>query len=249
MQELVNELANATSVLVITGAGASAESGVSTFRGEGGHWKQHSAYDLASPEGFAKDPKLVWEWYHERQENVLKAKPNPGHYALAKLEQLVPEFTLITQNVDGLHELAGSINVLPIHGDIWKKRCNTTGYVITHYRKTNTELPPKCNCGTLLRPDILWFGEMYDTTLMNKAYEAASTANVILVVGTSGMIGIVPDLLWRSYLSYKAEFNIEPSALNSKVDSTIIGPSGEKLPLLVARLEEEIKKRNENITG
>lgn len=236
--ELVSELEIADSVAVITGAGISAESGISTFRGDGGHWRNHSAEDLASPEGFRRDPDLVWDWYMERRQQVFQSKPNPGHYALVELAELVPKLDIITQNVDGLHQLAGSRSVIPIHGSIWEAKCLSTGAVFEN-RSTikDSEGVPKCKCGGMLRPNVLWFGESYDTSLKGKTYDAVSQANVILAVGTSGAIWIVSDLLNKAYTKYKAEFNTEKTMVSRYMDKSFYGPSGRLLPELVKLLK------------
>ncbi len=152
-------LRDASSIVVLTGAGVSAESGVPTFRGENGLWKKHRAEQLATPEAFAHDPKLVWEWYDWRRSVLAQAKPNPGHHALAAAEARARKFTLITQNVDGLHELAGSRNVLRLHGSIWMLRCLECGREREEDRRTPLpEIPPRCECGGMLRPGVVWFG-------------------------------------------------------------------------------------------
>ena len=146
-------------IAVLTGAGISAESGVPTFRGEHGLWKQFRAEELATPEAFARDPKLVWEWYDWRRGIIAKVEPNRGHWTLAKWEEIFPEFTLITQNVDGLHAKAGSKNILELHGNIWKVRCTKEEAVTENYAVPLNEIPPTCPvCGAMLRPHIVWFG-------------------------------------------------------------------------------------------
>src|SRR5260370_1133383 len=152
-------LRQANSVAVLTGAGVSAESGVPTFRGVNGLWKQYRAEDLATPEAFDRDPRLVWEWYDWRRCLIANAKPNAGHYALAELERQVPSFTLITQNVDDLHDTAGSRNILKVHGSIWIVRCTSCGKERVDRTAPLPDLPPRCECGSLLRPGVVWFGE------------------------------------------------------------------------------------------
>ena len=144
---------------MLTGAGISAESGVPTFRGDGGLWKDYKAEDLATPEAFVKDPRLVWEWYNWRRELISKALPNAAHKALVQLEIRKREFTLITQNVDGLHDRAGSGRMLKLHGDIWRMRCTVCGANWPDRRAPLPKIPPHCACGGLARPGVVWFGD------------------------------------------------------------------------------------------
>lgn len=233
---LLARLKAARSLVVITGAGVSAESGVPTFRGAGGHWQQHRAEDLASPQGFRRDPELVWRWYHERREQVRTCVPNPAHHAIVALERHFPEFTLITQNVDGLHPAAGSAKLIEIHGSLWRMRC-TREPKVWEAQETLTEIPPKCTCGALARPDILWFGESYDPDLLRPAAKAAALADAILVVGTSGQVWIASGLLAEARPdTLKIEINPEPG-LRDQVDVCLEGPAGEVLPKLVAAIQ------------
>src|SRR5208283_4587469 len=151
-----NWLGAAPSVAVLTGAGISAESGIPAFRGPGGIWKTYRAEDLATPEGFARDPKLVWEWYDWRRSVIAEAVPNAGHQALAELERRMARFTLITQNVDGLHDRAGSVSVLKVHGDIWTLRCTLCERERRDLRPRLEEIPPHCSCGGMERPGVVW---------------------------------------------------------------------------------------------
>lgn len=232
---LLARLKAARSLVVITGAGVSAESGVPTFRGAGGHWQQHRAEDLASPQGFRRDPELVWRWYHERREQVRACVPNPAHHAIVALEQHYPEFTLITQNVDGLHPAAGSRQMIEIHGSLWRLRC-TREPKVWEARETLTEIPPTCSCGALARPDVLWFGESYDPDLLRPAARAAALADAILVVGTSGQVWIASGLLAEAAPdTVTLEINPEPG-LRDQVDMCLEGPAGEILPGLVAAI-------------
>src|ERR1700685_3480024 len=189
-------LSEAKSVTVLSGAGISAESGVPTFRGAGGLWKQFRAEDLATPEAFRRDPQLCWEWYDWRRGLLAKVQPNAGHYALAELERRIPQFTLITQNVDGLHVEAGSAAVLEIHGSIWMLRCNACGREWTD-RSVPLALLPRCaHCGGLARPGVVWFGENLNPKVWAAAEQAACNGDVFLVVGTSAVVypaaGLVP---------------------------------------------------------
>ena len=228
-------LADAGAVVVLTGAGISAESGVPTFRGAGGLWKEYKAEDLATPEAFARDPKLVWEWYDWRRQEIAKAKPNPGHKALVKLEIQKRNFTLVTQNVDGLHDLAGNGKILKLHGDIWRVRCTACGAEFPHRRAPLPKIPPHCACGGLLRPGVVWFGEALPNGMMAEAEHAVSAANVVLVVGTSAVVypaaGLIPYA--RQAGAKVIEVNLEETPFSNTVDAALRGPSGEILPQII----------------
>ena len=176
-------------VAVLTGAGVSAESGVPTFRGEGGLWRNFRSEQLATPEAFRRDPALVWEWYNWRRGLIGGCAPNAAHEMLAQMEAAIPDFTLITQNVDGLHQLAGSRNVLELHGNIWRTRCTGCGQLTKDRRMPLPELPPRCpECGALLRPDVVWFGESLPLEVLERAWAAAADCRLMLVVGTSAVV-------------------------------------------------------------
>ena len=236
MQAVRQWLRDATSVAVLTGAGVSAESGVPTFRGDNGLWKQYRAEDLATPGAFARDPKLVWEWYDWRRSVIAQATPNAGHYALAQAETRARKFTLITQNVDGLHELAGSRNVLRLHGSIWILRCIDCGREHEDRRTPLPELPPRCECGGLLRPGVVWFGEPLPAKIWQEAEAAARSADLFLLIGTSAFVypaaGLAP--LAKSSGARVVEINIAETGLSDAIDEFLQGPSGELLPQLIA---------------
>ena len=222
--------------MVLTGAGISAESGVPTFRGQGGLWKQFRAEDLATPEAFARDPRLVWEWYDSRRAALAQVAPNAGHRALAELETRKPRFTLVTQNVDGLHDRAGSRNVLKLHGDIWALRCLKCGSERRDERTPLPELPPICECGGMLRPGVVWFGEPLPAEAWERAQKATREAEVLLVVGTSATVypaaGLVP--LAMSAGARVIECNVEETPFSSGLDRSLRGRAGELLPQLIA---------------
>ena len=228
-------LVEAERVVVLTGAGISAESGVPTFRGAGGLWRQHRPEDLATPEAFARGPRLVWEWYDWRRARVAKAEPNPGHLALAQLERRVPDFTLITQNVDGLHQRAGSQRVLKLHGDIWTLHCLGCGLEETNHDVPLREIPPRCSCGGLFRPGVIWFGEALPADILRHAMEAAAHAQVFLVVGTSAVVQPAASLplLAQQNGAKLVEINLEETPLSAQADASFWGKAGELLPRLL----------------
>lgn len=236
MQAVREWLNKARSVAVLTGAGVSAESGVPTFRGADGLWKQHRAESLATPEAFTRDPKLVWEWYDWRRTVLAQVRPNRGHYALAELEHRVPSFTLITQNVDGLHELAGSQNVLRVHGSIWRLRCLACGREQEDRRTPLPQVPPHCECGGMLRPGVVWFGESLPQDIWRQAEAAARAADLFLVVGTSAIVYPAAGLAHTAKAAGArvVEINVAATALSDAIDESLRGPSGELLPLLLA---------------
>lgn len=225
-------LRNASRIVVLTGAGISAESGIPTFRGAGGLWRNFRPEDLATPEAFDRDPATVWEWYRWRRELIGQAEPNAGHRALAELEQRTPEFTLITQNVDGLHDRAGSRRILKVHGDIWINRCRSCEQEVD-------DLPgdalPLCKCGGILRPGVVWFGEALPRKVWRDAEAAASRAQVMLVVGTSAQVypaaGLVPYAQRNG--ATVIEVNVDETPFSGSVDIALRGRSGEILPLLI----------------
>ncbi len=220
----------------MTGAGVSQESGLRTFRdAQTGLWAQYRPEDLASPEAFRRDPKLVWDWYAWRREAVKSVRPNPGHYALAEMAKRVPQFTLITQNVDGLHRMAGNETVLELHGNIQRVRCADC-YTFAETWEEDSESVPRCSkCGGLLRPDVVWFGEALPHDQLEAAVEAARSCEVFFSIGTSGVVQPAASLAFAAHNRGAAvvEINAEPTSLTSKADYVFQGKSGEILPGLV----------------
>jgi NAD-dependent deacetylase len=235
MEQAREWLAQATSLAVLTGAGISAESGVPTFRGAGGLWKDYKPEELANPEAFAKNPKLVWEWYNWRREIIAKAEPNAGHRALVALEKRIPRFTLITQNVDGLHDRAGSGKILKLHGDIWRMKCTVCGANWPDRRAPLPKLPPHCQCGGLTRPNVVWFGEALADGMMREAEHAATSAQVFLVIGTSAVVAPAANLIphARKAGAKAIEIDTGETAASGLVDCALRGPAGDLLPRLL----------------
>lgn len=239
LKMLAQRLLNTSRTLIITGAGISAESGISTFRGAGGYWNRYKAEELASPQGFTQDPERVWQWYNERREALRIASPNAAHKALPALAQTLKETILVTQNVDGLHgeDLTAFKDYVEIHGNLWRVKCTRSGKAWAHPTPLLT-LPPHCRCGSLLRPDVLWFGETYAQDAMHRALKAARNAENVLVIGTSGLVWIVAGLLEEAMPeAYTAEFNLEATPLSDTVDISFFGNATLSLPALVAQLE------------
>ncbi len=232
---LGKRLADARCVAVLTGAGVSAESGVPTFRGADGLWRRYRAEELATPEAFAHDPKLVWEWYDWRRQLLAKCEPNPAHHAIVRLESCCPEFLLITQNVDGLHQRAGSRSLVELHGNLWRVRCPGCETTTENREVPFQTLPPRCACGGLLRPDVVWFGEPLPPEAMQRAFAAAEACEVMLVAGTSAVVQPAASLptVAREHGAYVVEVNPEPTPLSAMAHEVHRGMAGEILPALL----------------
>jgi NAD-dependent deacetylase len=235
---LLTRLKAAHSVCVLTGAGVSAESGIPTFRGQGGLWKEFRPEELATPEAFERNPHLVWEWYMWRRGLVSQALPNPGHLALAALESHVAEFTLVTQNVDGLHQRAGSRNLVEIHGNITRSRCHSCGAPSGSAAPDPDGQLPACGCGGLIRPDVVWFGELLPQQALQQAGNAVQGSDVFLSVGTSSAVYPAAGLadMAKGAGAYLVEVNPEKTAMSGLFDEILRGPSGVILPLLCREL-------------
>jgi NAD-dependent deacetylase len=250
LDELASHLGPACRVGVLTGAGISAASGVPTFRGQDGYWKNFRAQDLATPEGFSRDPAVGWEWYGWRRDRIRQARPNAAHHALVDLHGLVGELTILTQNVDGLHALAlqrpdGSLvpdgpQIVELHGSIWRMRC----FRCRHEREDRRPGPgpedplPTCQCGGLLRPGVVWFGESLPVAATERAHLVALRADVFLVVGTSAVV--YPAASYASVARHGgakvAEFNLEATELSEHVHGAVHAPAELTLPALVERV-------------
>lgn len=233
---LIETLRHVRGVAVLTGAGISAESGVPTFRdAQTGLWAQYSPEELATPEAFRRNPKLVWEWYAWRRAIVAGAQPNPGHIALAGMERRLADFVLVTQNVDDLHQQAGSRNVVELHGNIQRTKCFEEGRLVESWKETG-EIPPRCpHCGGRLRPDVVWFGEMLPEASLNAAFQAAQQCEVFFCVGTSTVVEPAASLPFMA-LNRKAvvvEVNPVVTPLTPHATYVLRGQAGKVLPKLI----------------
>lgn len=229
-------LLGASRICVLTGAGISQESGVPTFRGADGLWKQFRAEELATPEAFYSNPRLVWEWYDWRRQLIANAEPNAGHYALKEMEDKKEGFTLITQNVDGLHRKAGSRNVIELHGNIWEIRCTVTGEVEENHEVPLKEIPPRCTkTGKMARPNVVWFGEIVPHELISRSLRAIEECDLMLIVGTSGLVQPASYFGIAAKRNNKPviEINLDPTPNTGLYDLSIRGKSGKVLPLIV----------------
>jgi NAD-dependent deacetylase len=227
-------LASPGAVLVLTGAGVSAESGLATFRGPGGLWEGRSPLELATPEAFAADPLQVWRFYDWRRAQAASASPNAGHRALAALQRGRAHVALVTQNVDGLHQRAGSTDVVELHGSLWTLRCTRDGAEREDRTPALPELPPRCPCGSLLRPGVVWFGEALPAPALRRAEALARGARIVIVAGTSSLVHPAASLPWlaKQTGAFVVEVNPEPTALSGIADERLDAPSGQVLPLL-----------------
>jgi len=237
--EILQALSSACSIVVLTGAGVSAESGVPTFRGKDGLWNNFRAEELATPHAFARDPELVWKWYDWRRGIIAGCEPNPAHHAIAELEKEVREkkgFLLVTQNVDGLHRRAGSEKVVELHGNIWQVRCIREGTTREDQEVPLSSIPPPCErCGGLLRPDVVWFGESLDPGIIQQAWAAAESCDLMLVVGTSAVVHPAASLplVAKQNDALVIEVNIQPTPLTRLADLSLYGKAGDILPPLL----------------
>lgn len=238
--ELLSFLRAATRVAALTGAGVSQESGLRTFRdAQVGIWAQYRPEDLATPEAFERNPRLVWDFYATRREGAGEAQPNAGHLALVGLEKRFAQFTLITQNIDGLHQRAGSRNLIELHGNLRRIRCSRACGVIDEWDELPEVVPTCPKCGAPLRPDVVWFGENLPEDGLQAAIAAANTCQVFFSIGTSGLVQPAASLaFWaKKRGAVLVEINYEPTPLSEHVDYAFHGKSGEILPALLEALD------------
>ena len=229
-EEISEEIKNANKIVFVTGAGISQESGIPTFRGKDGLWRKYDAMQLATIDAFHANPQLVWEWYNERRMNVFVAKPNNGHEAIAELENYV-DVVVLTQNIDGLHQRAGSSKVFELHGSIVRIKCTVCDYqndVITNFE----QIPPKCICGNMLRPDVVWFGEPLPQNVWRQAMIHASQCDVMVIAGTSLVVSPANTLpiYAKQNNAFLVEINPERTIMTSDMDYSVRDSSARVLP-------------------
>jgi len=228
-------------IVFVTGAGISQESGIPTFRGKDGLWRNYNAMELATIDAFYENPKLVWEWYNERRENIFSASPNQGHKAIADLEKYA-KVIILTQNIDGLHQKAGSSKVLELHGSIVKIKCTVCEFrdeILTKF----SEIPPLCKCGNILRPDVVWFGESLQEDVWKHAMIQASQCDLMIIAGTSLVVSPANTLpiYAKQNNAYLIEINPEKTEMSSEMDLTINDTSANVLPKIVSMFKERFE--------
>ncbi|HCB48412.1 MAG TPA: NAD-dependent protein deacylase [Chloroflexi bacterium] len=236
-RELIKILSKASSIVVLTGSGISAESGVPTFReAQTGLWEKYDPMELATPQAFQNNPKLVWQWYSWRRQLVSQATPNPAHLALVEMQSLFPKFTLITQNVDGLHQRAGSDPVVELHGNILRTKCSIENTIVDNWLGEGHE-PPLCpKCGGLLRPDVVWFGESLPEAALAEAIHSTQNCDLFFSIGTSAIVQPAASLPIQA-LKFGAavvEINIDQTPLTTQATFFIRGPAGMVLPVILS---------------
>lgn len=229
---LIDKINKAKKGYALTGAGISAPSGIPTFRGEDGFWEKKDPHELASQSGFRKDPQMVWDWYNYRRDIIRKSEPNPAHYALVELENSFDDFVVITQNVDNYHQDAGSKNILELHGNIFRNKCNKCGKI---FGVVNSKEIPKCDiCGSYIRPDVVWFGEPLPKDVLERAWKWSEDSDICFVIGTSAMVQPAASLplISRENGAFVIEINKNSTVISSYVDRSIIGDVTSILPSL-----------------
>jgi len=233
-EKISDQLKKAKNIVFVTGAGISQESGIPTFRGKDGLWRKYDPMTLATIDAFYQNPKLVWEWYEERRQNILAANPNPGHKAIAELEQY-KQVSVLTQNIDGLHQRAGSTSVYELHGSIITIKCTVCDFKDT-ITSNFTHLPPLCKCRNMLRPDVVWFGEALPQDIWKSAIEQSSSCDVMVVVGTS--LAVSPANLLPVYAKQNGalmiEVNPDETPMSGTMDLSLRSSAAKTLPELIS---------------
>ncbi len=252
IDDIVQRMRLARRCVVLTGAGISAESGVPTFRGKEGLWGKFRPEELATMDAFMANPNIVWEWYKWRRNLLADVNPNPGHHALAAMEKWFDSFVLVTQNVDGLHRIAGSQDVLELHGNILRNKCVKCSSPFPEHIDINPENIPTCErCGGGIRPDVVWFGEMLDADTINRAFDESARSEIFFSVGTSAIVQPAASLPLeaKQHGATLIEINPEETPLSRIADFRIGKPSGEFLPQLMEAFESKISESDHETGG
>lgn len=231
-ESVLDKLKAARKIVFVTGAGMSQESGIPTFRGKDGLWRNYDPMKIATIDAFYENPKLVWEWYEDRRKNIVASQPNPGHNAITELERY-KEVVVLTQNIDGLHQRAGSTKVLELHGSIIRIKCTVCGFQ-DYIASSFDILPPLCKCGKILRPDVVWFGEPLPQDIWTEAISYANSCDVMIIVGTSLLVSPANTLplYAKQNNALLIEINLEDTIMSINMDLTIRGTSSNVIPKL-----------------
>ena len=235
---VAQKLKDSRKIVFVTGAGISQESGIPTFRGKDGYWRKYDPMKLASIDAFYDDPKLVWEWYDDRRKNILDVKPNEGHFAISQMEEF-KDVVILTQNIDGLHQRSGSTNVLELHGSIIRIKCTVCDFT-DNITENFESLPPKCKCGGMLRPDVVWFGESLPQNIWQSAIKEASVCDVMVIVGTSLVVSPANTLpvYAKQNGAILIEVNPEKTVMSNDMTLSVQATSVETLPKLLSIFEK-----------
>ena len=236
---VAQKLKDSRKIVFVTGAGISQESGIPTFRGKDGYWRKYDPMKLASIDAFYDDPKLVWEWYEDRRKNILDVKPNEGHFAISQMEEF-KDVVVLTQNIDGLHQRSGSTNVLELHGSIIRIKCTVCDF-IDNITENFESLPPKCKCGSMLRPDVVWFGEPLPQNIWQSAIKEASICDVMVIVGTSLVVSPANTLpvYAKQNGAILIEVNPEKTVMSNDMTLSIQATSVGVLPKMLSIFKNE----------
>jgi len=236
---VAQKLKDSRKIVFVTGAGISQESGIPTFRGKDGYWRKYDPMKLASIDAFYDDPKLVWEWYEDRRKNILDVKPNEGHFAISQMEEF-KDVVVLTQNIDGLHQRSGSTNVLELHGSIIRIKCTVCDF-IDNITENFESLPPKCKCGSMLRPDVVWFGEPLPQNIWQSAIKEASICDVMIIVGTSLVVSPANTLpvYAKQNGAILIEVNPEKTVMSNDMTLSIQATSVGVLPKMLSVFKNE----------
>jgi NAD-dependent deacetylase len=237
--EVIYKILNARRIVFFTGAGISAESGIPVFRGKDGIWNKLKPEELANFDAFLKNPGLVWEWYQHRKKIISDCEPNAGHRAIVEMANYIPDVKVITQNIDNLHKRAGSKTVYELHGNIERNYCIKCKKVYQNIVPLEGEIP-KCECGGLIRPDVVWFGEYLPRDQFDASYRASENADILFIVGTSAIVYPAASLIYTAKESgaVLVEVNIEKTEVTGVVDFSLFGKSGEVLPEVLSKIKE-----------